>query len=56
LVAAPAGGLSPDSGLLLEQIRVIDKKRIIKVLGSLSDLYLEETSKKLCVILGITSQ
>jgi mRNA interferase MazF len=55
-VAAPAGGLSQDSVLLLEQIRVIDKKRILKVLGSLSDSYLEEISKKLCILLGISNQ
>lgn len=37
LVPAGVGGLAQDSVVLCEQIRVIDKRRIIKVLGHLDD-------------------
>ncbi len=54
-VFAPAdvGGLSQDSVVLCEQIRVIDKRRIIRVLGRLGDPYLEEIAKALSAILGL---
>jgi len=53
LVPAAAGGLSQDSVALCEQIRVIDKRRIIKVLGHLDEPYLEEIAKALRTILGL---
>ena len=53
LVPAGAGGLSQDSVALCEQIRVIDKRRIIKVLGHLDEPYLEEIARALCTILGL---
>jgi mRNA interferase MazF len=52
-VPAGVGGLSQDSVALCEQIRVIDKRRIIKVLGHLDDSYLEEIAKALRTILGL---
>ncbi len=52
-IPAGVGGLSKDSVLLCEQIRVIDKQRIIRVLGNLGDSYAEEISKALQAILGI---
>lgn len=52
-VSAGAGGLSQDSVLLCEQIRVIDKRRIIKVLGHLDVHYLEEIAKALHTVLGL---
>lgn len=36
-----------DSIILMEQIRVIDKSRIIKYLGTLEDRYLDEIDKKI---------
>lgn len=48
-----AGGLTQDSVLLCEQIRVIDKRRIIKVLGHLDKPYLEDIAKALRTILGV---
>ena len=41
-VPADVGGLTQDSVVLCEQIRVIDKKRIIKVLGNLDDSYMKK--------------
>lgn len=52
-VPAGVGGLSQDSVVLCEQIRVIDKSRIIRVIGHLDNVYLEELAKALCTILGL---
>ena len=52
-VSAGIGGLSQDSVVLCEQIRVIDKRRIIKVLGHLDNSYMEEIAKALRTILGL---
>ncbi len=48
-----SGGLIQDSVLLCEQIRVVDKKRIIKILGELDATYMEFVDKALRIILGI---
>ena len=53
LVPIGVGGLSRDSVALCEQIRVIDKLRIIRVLGHLDDPHLEEIGKALSTILGL---
>ncbi len=53
-VPAGVGGLSQDSVVLCEQIRVIDKSRIIRVLGHLDDSYLQELAQALCAILGLS--
>lgn len=53
LVPAGAGALSQDSVALCEQIRVIDKRRIIRVLGHLDEPYLEEIARALRTILGL---
>lgn len=42
-----------ESVLLCEQIRVIDKRRIIKVLGHLNSSYMTEVAKALTTILGL---
>jgi len=47
------GGLHNDSVLLCEQIRVIDKSRIIRVLGHLDDKKMEQVDKALSTILGL---
>ncbi len=52
-VPAGAGGLSQDSVVLCEQIRVIDKSRIIRVLGHLEELYFADIEKALRTILGL---
>jgi mRNA interferase MazF len=53
-VPAGVGGLSQDSVILCEQIRVIDKTRISRVLGHLDDSYLQELAQALCAILGLS--
>jgi len=52
-IPAGNGGLVQDSVILCEQIRVIDKQRIVKKLGYLSDSYMDEIEKALLVILGL---
>ena len=52
-VPAGVGGLSQDSVVLCEQIRVIDKRRIVKVLGRLDEPYLEKIAQALLTILGL---
>lgn len=53
LITAGTGGLIQDSVLLGEQIRVIDKQRIIRVLGHLDNAYMEQVGKALRTILGL---
>ena len=53
MVAGGVGGLSDDSVALCEQIRVIDKRRIVKVLGRLDDSHMQEIGKALSSILGL---
>ncbi len=52
-VPASVGGVNKDSVVLCEQIRVIDKRRIVKILGHLDDSYLEDMSRALRAILGL---
>lgn len=52
-VLSGVGGLSQDSVVLCEQIRVIDKSRIIRVIGHLDDVYMEDLAKALSTILGL---
>ncbi len=48
------GGLSKDSILLCEQIRVIDKNRLIKKIGNINNFkYLKEINSAVKVILGL---
>lgn len=52
-VPAGIGGLSQDSVLLCEQIRVIDKRRILKVLGHLDESYMQQVASAVSLILGL---
>ena len=54
-VFVPAGtaGLAHDSVLLCEQIRAIDKQRIISVLGHLDEPYLTQIARALRAILDL---
>ncbi len=52
-VPAGVGGLSQDSVVLCEQIRVVDKRRIVKVLGHLQEPHLQQIAKALSAILGL---
>ncbi len=53
-VPAGIGGSSKDSVILCEQIRVIDKSRIIKIIGNLNQEYLKQLNKALSIILGLS--
>lgn len=53
LVPAGQGGLSQDSVVLCEQIRVVDKGRIIKALGHLDETYQKVIDEALRTILGL---
>ncbi|MGB9593755.1 MAG: type II toxin-antitoxin system PemK/MazF family toxin [Anaerolineae bacterium] len=53
LVPAGVAGLTEDSVVPCEQIRVIDKRRIVKVLGHLNDPYMAQVAKALSTILGL---
>mgnify|MGYP001030301303 CR=1 FL=1 len=47
------GGLTKDSVLLCEQIRVIDKRRLVQRLGNIGGEYLEKVATALRIILGL---
>jgi mRNA interferase MazF len=47
------GGLSQDSVILCEQIRVIDKTRILKAIGQLEELYIQQLAQALKTILDL---
>jgi mRNA interferase MazF len=52
-VPAGIGGLSQDSVVLCEQVRVVDKRRIVKILGHLDEAHLNEIARALRTILGL---
>lgn len=52
-IPAGTGGLNEDSVLLCEQIRVIDKRRLLKRIGKIDKTYLKEVHKALKTILGL---
>ena len=55
-VFVPIGvaNLTQDSIILCEQIRVIDKSRIIRVIGHLGREYIMQLNMALCTILGLS--
>lgn len=53
LIPAGVGGLNQDSVVLCEQIRVIDKSRVIRTLGRLEDSYMRQIADALSAILGL---
>jgi len=52
-IAAGIGGLTKDSVLLCEQIRVIDRKRLVRKLGNIGEENLQKLGVTLKVILGL---
>jgi mRNA interferase MazF len=52
-VSLGVAGLNQDSVILCEQIRAIDKSRIIRVIGHLDHDYIEQLALALCTILGL---
>jgi len=53
LVKAPEGGLSVDSMVLLNQIRSVDKQRLLKRLGKLSSNTMEDINRALLISFGL---
>lgn len=53
LISSGSGSLRQDSVALCEQIRVVDKRRIIRVLGHLDEADLEKVEKALSTVLGL---
>lgn len=47
------GGLKSDSTILLSQIRTLDKSRLQKKIGHLSDTYLEKVNLAIKISLGL---
>jgi len=56
MVPKEISGLTSDSVLLREQFRVIDKSRILRVLGHLEANLMQEVAKALATILGLFSE
>lgn len=52
-IPAGIGGLNQDSVILCEQIRVIDKSRIVRVIGYLEGEYMVQLGVALSNILGL---
>jgi mRNA interferase MazF len=53
LAVAPEGGLSVDSVVLLNQIRSIDKRRLVRRLGALRPSTIEKVERSLQISLGL---
>lgn len=53
LVPTGTGGLTQDSVVLCEQLRVIDKRRIMRVLGHLDKPIMDEIAQAVRNILGL---
>jgi mRNA interferase MazF len=53
LINPPEGGLSETSVALLNQIRTIDKRRIVKKLGGLNSETMEKVDRAISISLGI---
>jgi len=53
LVRPPEGGLSVDSVILLNQIRSLDKQRLIKCLGPLKPATMIQVDRALQISLGM---
>jgi mRNA interferase MazF len=55
LITASGSGLAQDSVVLLNQIRSIDRQRLIRRLGSVSDSVMESVDRAIQVSLGLIS-
>jgi mRNA interferase MazF len=53
LVKAPEGGLSVDSVVLLNQIRSIDRRRLVRRLGAIPLPTMEKVERSLQISLGL---
>ncbi len=53
LVASPKGGLNMESVILLKQIRAIDKRRLVKKLGTLEKQTVQAVDRAIMICLGL---
>jgi len=53
LIRAPEGGLATDSTVRLDQIRTLDKQRLLRRLGRLSAATLQAVDQALLISLGL---
>ncbi len=53
LIRSPEGGLTNNSVILLNQIRSIDKQRLIKQLGKLTQQSMKEVDRAIQISLGV---
>ena len=52
-MTAPEGGLSVDSVVLLNQIRSIDRRRLVRRLGAIRGSTMEKVERSLQISLGL---
>jgi mRNA interferase MazF len=55
LVGAPEGGLEADSVVLLNQIRSVDKARLVRRLGTLKAQTVKDVDRALLLSLGLVT-
>ena len=55
LISAPEGGLNRDSVVVLNQIRSIDKQRLIKRLGIITPEKMEQVNRAIQISLGLVN-
>jgi mRNA interferase MazF len=53
LVQSPEGGFTVDSVVLLNQVRSVDKRRLIRRLGALTPTTMERVTRALQISLGM---
>ncbi|PSB58192.1 type II toxin-antitoxin system PemK/MazF family toxin [Chamaesiphon polymorphus] len=55
-IVAPEGGLDRDSVVLLNQIRSIDRQRLVKKLGIVSEATIEKIDRAIQISLGLVDR
>jgi mRNA interferase MazF len=53
LIRSPEGGLTVDSVVLLNQVRSVDKRRLVRRLGALTPTTMEQVTRALQISLGM---
>ena len=53
LIRVPEGGLTSDSVVLLNQVRSVDKRRLLRRLGTLTSASMERVTRALQISLGM---
>jgi mRNA interferase MazF len=53
LIRSPEGGLTVDSVVLLNQLRSVDKRRLVRRLGALTPTTMEQVTRALQISLGM---